>query len=643
MKWFKNIKLSLETKLFISNFFYALPIVVLLFLMIQAKNKDIDFSAKEKIGNEYQKPVMEMLAATVVMTDKNWQENKIVLEKNFPLYEAVQKKYAESLEFTTKGLGSRQREIASFENIAKLVNNLKMQFNDEDRVKLIAGLRLVVVQLGDTSNLILDPDLDSYYLMDITLLAFPQMFERLNTIKTLLLKNELTKDDNLALAIQGELLKSSDVDRIISSYQTVKNEDGNFYGVNELVQKDLDISYNKLRDNFSKIGQLVKDKIEARAVPPAKVMEVMSSSSAIAIESFHLSINALDQLLDARLAEFFGNKKFALTLGGLAIAVALLISIFTAFNFREGTKKIIMALEKLSSATKINERASDELASSSSILSSSSTEQAAALQETVSTLEEINAMVAKSLENTQLTEKMTIEGNQSVTKGKDAIGNVVLAMKDINSVNDKLLKEVSETNKKLNQIAKIIGDIEGKTKVIDEIVFQTKLLSFNASVEAARAGDAGKGFTVVAEEVGNLAEMSGKASTEISQMLKNSIVEVNRITRETEVNMEALILESQEKIKNGTLTVDKTSQELFLLTDRVHAITELMTEVATAIEEQSRGIGEITQAMHQIDQGVHSNVELSENTFDMAEKLKGQVSYLSEIVRTIEFEVSGKA
>lgn len=74
------------------------------------------------------------------------------------------------------------------------------------------------------------------------------------------------------------------------------------------------------------------------------------------------------------------------------------------------------------------------------------------------------------------------------------------------------------SNKKITEITKVISEVAAKTQVINEIVFKTKLLSFNASVEAARAGDQGRGFSVVAEEVGNLAKMSGDAAKEISNI-----------------------------------------------------------------------------------------------------------------------------
>ncbi len=95
------------------------------------------------------------------------------------------------------------------------------------------------------------------------------------------------------------------------------------------------------------------------------------------------------------------------------------------------------------------------------------------------------------------------------------------------------MDEISQANTKLQSIVSLIEEIRNKTKVINDIVFETRLLSFNASIEAARAGVHGKGFAVVAEEVGKLASMSGKAADEIRALLETSTQEVDRAVKQT--------------------------------------------------------------------------------------------------------------
>ena len=117
---------------------------------------------------------------------------------------------------------------------------------------------------------------------------------------------------------------------------------------------------------------------------------------------------------------------------------------------------------------------------------------------------------------------------------------MISSIEGISESNGEIMKEVSNNNSELQTISELIKDIEEKTKVINDIVFQTKLLSFNASVEAARAGEHGKGFAVVAEEIGNLANMSGEAALQISQIIETSVQNVQTMIKKTTTKMESI-------------------------------------------------------------------------------------------------------
>lgn len=163
------------------------------------------------------------------------------------------------------------------------------------------------------------------------------------------------------------------------------------------------------------------------------------------------------------------------------------------------------------------------MSESGSVLSSSSTEQAAALQETVSAIEQINSMVSKNSENAAKSKKTAGDSLAIAQQGKRIVDEFLTEVTEVQGSIGRLAESVEDGNRELLTIVQMISEIEHKTRVINDIVFQTKLLSFNASVEAARAGDSGKGFAVVAEEVGNLAEMSGRSAKEISELLSSSV------------------------------------------------------------------------------------------------------------------------
>jgi len=152
-----------------------------------------------------------------------------------------------------------------------------------------------------------------------------------------------------------------------------------------------------------------------------------------------------------------------------------------------------------------------------------------------------------------------------------------------------------------------ITDIIG---VIDGIAFQTNILALNAAVEAARAGEQGRGFAVVASEVRSLAQRSATAAKEIK----------------------VLIGESVGKVENGTRLVADAGRTMGDIVDQVRHVSELIGQISAASDEQSRGIGQIGDAVTQLDQVTQQNAALVEQSAAAAESLRVQADALSRTV-----------
>jgi len=221
-------------------------------------------------------------------------------------------------------------------------------------------------------------------------------------------------------------------------------------------------------------------------------------------------------------------------LGGTLVA-GLTVAVATA---RSVSRPVLEVSRSLSAAGNEIGSASQQLTSSSQSLANSAARSASALEETAASLREIekatNENVLRSDGVTKLSEGM----RDAATTGNASMHKLVTAMTDI-----------LRANEKIQELVKIIEEIGEKTEVIDEIVFQTKLLSFNASVEAERAGEHGRGFAVVAQEVGNLAAMSGKAALEISAIVKTSVK-----------SAEAVANENRQKVEQGDGLVSSCSR-----------------------------------------------------------------------------------
>jgi methyl-accepting chemotaxis protein len=287
------------------------------------------------------------------------------------------------------------------------------------------------------------------------------------------------------------------------------------------------------------------------------------------------------------------------------------------------------------------ESASSAVSSSATAISSATSQQASATQQTAASLEQIRAMVGKTAENSSFLQERAEETNQSVSTGKVALDAVIQTIEDIRASQNRIVSDVEQTNSEIGKIVALIGEIGNKTKVINEIVFQTKLLSFNASVEAARAGEHGRGFAVVAEEVGGLAQMSGAASKEISDLLENSVQKVEAIVEEGRQRLSLTLNESISKIEHGVETAHRCEESFETIISQMQAVNSTTTQTSNAIQETVKGIDEISKALEELDQSTRSNAETSQVASSTSHNLNQQLFLLKDSISAVGKVIGG--
>ena len=313
----------------------------------------------------------------------------------------------------------------------------------------------------------------------------------------------------------------------------------------------------------------------------------------------------------------------------------------TASVVRQSVNRIKEIAVQLGAESGLLTDAATKVSAFSEELAQASTEQAAALVQTSATTESLLTRANENAKNAEDSAKSVNTSKETTFEGKKAVVKMIEAMEGIKSSNDEIKTAIDENNNQIGEIVQIISEIENKTKVINDIVFQTKLLSFNASVEAARAGEHGKGFAVVAEEVGNLAQMSGNAAKEISSMLTGSIQKVQDVVSKTKEKIQELSTRGTEKVVDGVMTAHSCNEALDAVVEGVQLISVKVVEIAQSTQDQMRGVNEITNTLGQMDTVTRQNSSTSEQTATAAKTLEHQAMMLKEIVRDLDEVVQG--
>ena len=269
-----------------------------------------------------------------------------------------------------------------------------------------------------------------------------------------------------------------------------------------------------------------------------------------------------------------------------ASLIGIAVSFFQANHAVRALNRIVNGLREVSQGTG---RASDHLSSTSQALAEATSSQASSLEETSASMEEMASMTRQNADNATQADGMMEDAGQ-------IIKTAASSMTELRQAIDKINKASDET-------AKIV-------KTIDEIAFQTNLLALNAAVEAARAGEAGAGFAVVADEVRNLAMRAAEAAKNTSQLIESNIND----------------------IKASSQLVVNTDEAFGRVRESSVKVGELVGEISAASQEQAQGIGQVNQALSNMDKTTQENAATAEESAAATEELKGQTFGMMRLI-----------
>lgn len=286
------------------------------------------------------------------------------------------------------------------------------------------------------------------------------------------------------------------------------------------------------------------------------------------------------------------DEKYTAEITAIAIGVVLCIGLLLLFTFyviRSISGPINQIIDRLSESSEGVASGSSQLQATSQLLATGASESAASLEETVSSVEELSSMVNRNAQNATEAKALAQSCSGTARNGEEEVKELITAM-----------AEIQKSSKKIEEII----------NVIDDIAFQTNLLALNAAVEAARAGEQGKGFAVVAEAVRNLAGRSSSAAKDITQLIQESVNEIDR----------------------GTSIADRSGKALAEVVVSVKKSEDLVSEISAASQEQATGLSEVSKAMNQLDQTTQRNASTSEETAAAADQMSQQSQALQQLV-----------
>jgi len=625
-------KLRFRAKAVIICITFMIPVVMLSLVYFTRLDADLSFSKKERVGVDYLRTVLPLISLVQktrheVLHGTGASAMPVLSSAASAELGAASKKLTDIDKVRGAELGTATSYAAVQSRLSAVQNarggrQVAVQWN-----QLEQALLQLLSQVTDQSNLTLDPELTSFYLMDTAFGRIPLISE--NTALLQLVGEQVLDSE----AVTQEQQRKLDEYIVLAQFQdaNLRNGLGKIKNDAALHQRLDEAAAARANAAFFEFAR--HNVVDAAVHSSSMLQRYTILANEASAAQYALSTRAVDALhayLGDRIASMERERNMLLTM----LALTLLGVFYFFFSFylvtvgglgliskhlremargdlrsapalpwgKDEPAAVIVdlrlaydALHRLIQTVRVSSQnlhaTSAEIASASVDLSNRSESAAASLEQQAAAMEQIGATVSRNAELSTVAAEFAVENARVAESGGIVIGSVVATMQEIRDSSGK--------------IADIIG-------VIDSIAFQTNILALNAAVEAARAGESGRGFAVVASEVRLLAGRTAEAAAEIKHLISHSVAQVS----------------------SGAAVVEQAGSTMTSMVDSAGKIKNFLGEIALASRQQAQGVAQVSQAVHALDDDTQQNAALVEETSAACVALKQQADGLqAEIAR----------
>lgn len=360
LKWFHGLKIA--HKLTLVSVIFVIPDSIMLYLFITSINENIQFARLEQTGNQYQRavePLLKLIPEHRLLTrsdigDRDEAKLKQVrngIDSALVELTKTDRRIGETLDFTPSGLAKRNRDgcdvanlRASWEWLRKATDGPETDTTDRQHLAIINNVREMIAHAGDNSNLILDPELDSYYLMDVTLMALPRTQDRMTQIMVDGVKRLYTtgpaEHERETLAIDLAMLRE-DYNRVHESIKTTLTNGNPAYGYNASLHGRLPPLLAKYSDATNRFCDLLK-RMKVSTPDSTTQAEFLAAGQAARDASFefwNVCVEELDGLLQKRIDHYTFRRTFSLGISACALMAAACFVTFITRSISGPLKK----------------------------------------------------------------------------------------------------------------------------------------------------------------------------------------------------------------------------------------------------------------------------------------------------------------